>query len=277
MMHYVQFVAATVVLSAIQVCGPVAAQIQEIDALRLLAEQGNAAAQYEFGCMHDVGCLDETVLDNGLELEIEAMGDAEAARWYRLAAEQEHASAQSRLGDFYQFGYGVQRDYTEAARWYRSAAEQGGAEAQFNLGVRYAIGRGVPQDDVEAERWYREAANQGYAEAQFSLAALYTIGRGVAKDDAEAVRWYRLAAEQGHADAQWNLGLMYEVGAGVPQNSVAAHAWLNLSASRRHSGDSNLELVAHDRRRVAGKMSGDQVDEANRLAREWNATHTREQ
>ena len=276
MMPHIQFVAVAAALSAIQVCVPAEAQIREIDALRLLAEQGNAEAQYVFGCMQDVGCLDETVLSNGLELEIEAMGDAEAARWYGLAAEQGHALAQSRLGDFYQFGLGVPRDYAEAARWYRSAAEQGGAEAQFNLGVRYAIGRGVPQDDVEAERWYRQAADQGYAEAQFNLGALYIVGRGVPQDDVEAVRWYQLAAEQGHVDAQWNLGLMYELGAGVPQDSVAAYVWLNLSASRRHSGDSNLELVAHDRGRVAGKMSGDQVDEANRLAREWDAAHPRE-
>ena len=90
------------------------------------------------------------------------------------------------------------------------------------------------------------------------------------------MRWYQLAAEQGHVDAQWNLGLLYELGAGVSQDSVAAYVWLNLSASRRHSGDSNFELVAHDRGRVAGKMSGDQVDEANRLAREWDAAHPRE-
>ena len=274
-MPHIQFVAVAAALSAIQVCVPVEAQIREIDALRLLAEQGNAEAQYVFGCMQDVGCLDETVLSNGLELEIEAMGDAEAARWYGLAAEQGHALAQSRLGDFYQFGLGVPRDYAEAARWYRSAAEQGGAVAQFNLGVRYAIGRGVPQDDAEAERWYRLAAQQGYAVAQYNLGVLYAIGRGVPQNDVEAVRWYRLAAEQGHADAQWNLGLMYEVGVGVPQDYVAAHVWLNLSAARRNSADSNRKLVGHDRDRVAGKMSADQFAKAQRSASGWDAAHPR--
>jgi TPR repeat protein len=84
-----------------------------------------------------------------------------------------------------------------------------------------------------------------------------------------------LAAEQGHADAQWNLGLMYEVGVGVPQDYVAAHVWLNLSASRRNSADSNRELVAHGRDRVVGKMNPDQLAEAQRLAREWDAAHPR--
>ena len=249
------------------------AQTPAVDALRALANQGDRDAQYVFGCMHDVGCLDEAVLDNGLE--IDSMDDAEAGHWYRLAADQGHAAAQSRLGDFYHFGYGVQRDYTEAMRWYRSAAEQGGAVAQYNLGVSFTIGRGVPQDDVEAARWYRLAADQGYTAAQYDLGNVYSTGRGVPQDDFEAVRWYRFAAEQGHVDAQWNLGLMYEVGIGVPQDYVAAHMWLHLSASRRTSAGSNLDLVTHDRERVADKMNTGQFAEAQRLAREWDARHPR--
>ena len=232
-------VTTVTVLVALATGALVQAQTPEFDALRTRAEQGDAEAQYEFGCMYDVGCLDETVLSNGLDLEIDALGDAEAARWYRLAAEQGHAAAQSRLGDFHQFGYGVPQDYAEAVRWHRSAAEQGGAVAQYNLGVRYAIGRGVPQDD------------------------------------GEAVRWCRLAAEQGYVDAQWNLGLMYEGGVGVPQDYVVAYVWLNLSASRRNSADSNRELVVHGRDRVVGKMNPDQLAEAQRLARAWDAAHPR--
>jgi len=252
----------------------ISAQPETVAELRAKAEQGDAEAQYEFGCMNDIGCLDETVLNNGLDLEIDALGDAEAARWYRLAAEQGQAAAQSRLGDFYQFGYGVPRDYAEAVRWHRAAAEQGGAVAQFNLGVRYARGHGVPQNDVETVRWYRLAAEQGYAVAQYNLGLMYAIGRGVPQDDGEAVRWYRLAAEQGHADAQCDLGLMYEVGVGVSQDYVAAHVWLTLSTSQRNSADSNL--IVHARDRVAGKMNPDQIAEAQRLARRWDATHPRE-
>ena len=38
---------------------------------------------------------------------------------------------------------GVSEDDAEAVRWYRLAAEQGHASAQFNLGVMYARGEGV--------------------------------------------------------------------------------------------------------------------------------------
>ena len=60
---------------------------------------------------------------------------------------------------------GVPLDYKEAVRWYRLAADQESAEAQSNLGTCYASGKGVPQDYAEAVRRYRLAADQGHEEA----------------------------------------------------------------------------------------------------------------
>lgn len=90
---------------------------------------------------------------------------AEAARWYRKAAEQGHATAQCNLGYMYDDGLGVAKDYSEAARWYRKAAEQGDMYAQFNLGEKYYYGQGVSKDYSEALKWYRKAAHHGYWEA----------------------------------------------------------------------------------------------------------------
>ena len=53
----------------------------------------------------------------------------------------------------YANGSGVPQDAAEAVRWYRLAAEQGLARAQTNLGFMYANGSGVPQDAAEATRW----------------------------------------------------------------------------------------------------------------------------
>ena len=86
--------------------------------------------------------------------------DAEAVRWYRLAAEQGHASAQYNLGLMYDNGEGIPQDDAEAVRWYRLAAEQGSASAQNNLGVMYSNGEGVPQDNVEAHMWLNLAASR---------------------------------------------------------------------------------------------------------------------
>ena len=134
----------------------------------------------------------------------------------------------------YDNGRGVPLDYAEAARWYRMAAEQGNAVAQFNLGVMYANGHGVPQDDAEAVKWYRRAADRGEDRAQFNLGVMYANGHGVPQDDAEVMRWYRMAAEQGNALAQFSLGFMYAGGLGVPQDYVQAHKWYNLAAAQGH-------------------------------------------
>jgi TPR repeat protein len=51
----------------------------------------------------------------------------------RTKAEQGDAAAQFNLGLMYRNGEGVPKDYAEAANWYRKAAEQGVAAAQYTL------------------------------------------------------------------------------------------------------------------------------------------------
>ncbi len=50
---------------------------------------------------------------------------------------------------------GVPQNEGEAAKWFRLAAEQGNATAQVALGLMYHEGRGVPQNDKETVKWYR--------------------------------------------------------------------------------------------------------------------------
>jgi len=74
-------------------------------------------------------------------------------------------------------------------------------------------------------------------------------------------------AEQGDADAQYNLGVMYDDGRGVSLDYVQAHMWLSLAASRL-TGEDRARAVEY-RDRVTGKMTLEQIDEAQRLAREF--------
>lgn len=55
--------------------------------------------------------------------------------------------AQLLLGLMHQDGAGVAQDHAEAARWYRRAADQGVAQAQYALGVLSERGGGVPRSD----------------------------------------------------------------------------------------------------------------------------------
>ena len=58
------------------------------------------------------------------------------------------------------------QDDAEAVRWYRLAAEQGVPDAQFNLGIMYADGEGVPQDNATAYMWLNLATASGYEDVQ---------------------------------------------------------------------------------------------------------------
>ena len=92
-------------------------------------------------------------------------------------------------------GEGVEQDYTEAARLYRLAAEQGDAVAQYSLGDCYQNGEGVEQDYTEAARLFQLAADQGYADAQENLGLLYFKGNGVQRDCDAALYWLRLSGK----------------------------------------------------------------------------------
>ena len=85
--------------------------------------------------------------------------------WYRFAAEQGLAQAQSKLSHAFRTGQGVPQDYDEAAVWYRLSADQGLAGAQNDLSIIYYMGYGVPEDLVLAHMWISLAANQGYKQA----------------------------------------------------------------------------------------------------------------
>jgi len=61
----------------------------------------------------------------------------------------------------YEQGEGVAKDEMQAAKWYRLAAEQGLAAAQNALGWMNGEGKGVPRDFITAYVWLNLAATQG--------------------------------------------------------------------------------------------------------------------
>jgi hypothetical protein len=132
----------------------------------------------------------------------------EAEKWYRKAAEQEHAKAQFNLALMLNKGDGIPEDKPEAEKWYRRAAEQGDADAQLNLALMLYKGDGIPENKPEAEKWYRKAAEKGNANAQFILAWMLHNGDGIPVDKSAATNWFQKAAEQGHAKAKQYLDTM---------------------------------------------------------------------
>ncbi len=94
-------------------------------------------------------------------------GDYETAfeEWIALARKND-TNAQVAIAGMYRFGEGRPVDLADAARWYRRAAEHGAAIAQLNLGEMYMLGLGVPRDAARAHLWLTLAARQGRAWAR---------------------------------------------------------------------------------------------------------------
>jgi len=91
----------------------------------------------------------------------------------RKSADQGSAEAQNNLGAMYAKGQGVPQSDAEAVRWYHLAAQQEDPEGISNLGTMYLQGRGVECDFVQAFELFLKAANLGYAVAQNDLALMY--------------------------------------------------------------------------------------------------------
>jgi TPR repeat protein len=230
---------------------------QAAEWFRKAADHGYAASQFNLAYLYGEG--KGVPQDRG-----------QALAWYRKAADQGHTGAQTNLGAAYEAGLGVERDFAQAADWYRKAADHGNAVAQYNLGNLYGSGRGVPQDYRQAMAWYRKAAAQDHALAEASLGQAYDVGRGVPQDPAQAANWYRKAADDGSVDALYALGLLYQQGRGVPQDVVQADRWIVLAIQRYAASDKGKrEKAVQARKDIESRMTPAQVEQAQKLAREW--------
>ena len=167
---------------------------EQAKATRVLAEQGDAKAEYDLA-------VDE-YWGKGVPQDYTA-----AAQWFRKAADQGDAKSQYWLGYLIYYGRGVGQSNEEALRWYHKAADQGDARADEAIGSSYYYGRIGTIDYAQAALWYRKAADLGLAQAQYDVGYLYEYGRGMPQDRAEAQRWYRKAADHGNESAQRALGL----------------------------------------------------------------------
>jgi len=188
--------------------------------VRSQAETGDAKSEFKLGRAFYFGRLGVT------------QDYAAALKWFRKAAEQNHAPAQYALSVCCEKGQGVAKDAAEAVKWLSKAVEQNYAPAEYALGICYGRGRGVAKDEVEAVKWFGKAAAQEHAAAEYALGVCCMNGQGRAKDPKEGAKWFRQAAEQGEARAQLAVGGCYLKGEGVARDKVEAHKWMLLAEAQ---------------------------------------------
>ena len=161
------------------------------------------------------------------------------AAWMPLA-EAGDPVAQLDIGILYDQGHGVGEDAAEAARWYRLAADQGSSAAAFNLGLMFEVEEGVDQDIETALDWYRIAGDGGDVLAQFKLGGYYENGTHVAQDHSEAHKWYLLSAKQRHPPSMFRLASLYTNGLGVEKSLSQANKWNENADEAQMSGTTSV-------------------------------------
>ncbi|SDI03215.1 tetratricopeptide repeat protein [Propionivibrio dicarboxylicus] len=234
------------------------------DCFRQAAEKGLPDAQVAIGNRIVAAAVGagETLPEQALDLYVKAaeagsasaqyrlgtyyengkIGDApdlpQALTWFRKAARQGFSAAQTRLGCLYALGEGVAKDNRQAFTWFSRAAEQGDGEAQFQLALMYESGTGVEADPAQADLWYARAAEKGNPSAQLHIGRL----REENNIDDEAASWYRMAADNGNTEALLRLSGMYAEGRGVPHDVDRAFTCL-LEAAERAEPSAYLALA----------------------------------
>jgi len=222
---------------------------------RKAAMQGHAKAQYICGeqFMTSVG-----------------VGGAEAIKWLRKSAEQGYGLAQLQLGRMYE-----PHDEAEAIRWYNMAAAQdfhSDHEAWYRLGCLHER----RQDFMEAAGWYEKAAASFREDAMYRLFLLYESGKGVARDEVKAAEFLEKAADWGQRDAQYALGCRHQSGQSAVLDGVEAYKWFALAALMYvivMDAEKYEEAVSR-REQVATQLTPEQINAAHQRIRKWQEKRT---
>ena len=159
---------------------------------------------------------------------------AEAAQWFRLAAEAGNKDAARSLAVMHLTGAGMPRDADEAASWFRKAAEAGDAMAQSDLAELMRLGRTNPRftEPAPVHDWFEKAAEAGDAVAAYNFGVCLAEGVNLEKDEVRAVYWFRKAADT-VADATFAYAMALEQGRGVEKDEIAAREWMMRAADAK--------------------------------------------
>jgi uncharacterized protein len=149
------------------------------DIWKPLADKGNMQAQMELAhAFEHCNCV--------------AKGDDLAVDYYYMAGKKGNLAAIRQIG--YIFRY-KKRDKAEAAKYYKTAADLGDAESQIELGDLYQSGVGGAATLTQAPKYYLMAAAQGDKAGYSRLGYLYENAKLVPLDPVRAYAAYAVAGK----------------------------------------------------------------------------------
>lgn len=127
-------------------------------------------------------------------------------------------------------------DYFNAAKAYRLAADNGSLLAAYNLGYMYYTGEGVTQSDLLALEFFELAVRaplafqphsldlttEYLAESYNNLGIMYQGGYGTKSNTGMAAEMFRKGKKFGSKNAMLNLGSLYTQGSNIERKHLAS-------------------------------------------------------
>ena len=221
-----------------------------------LADEGDATAYYYLGKMYAQGLGVEKDEQRAVEYYQKAEKAYNIDAAYELA-EMLLAEAKDKNDERFQTGL----------KYLKRAAYAGQANALNQLGEMYEQGNNVTKDYKSAFGFYLMGALKGDAKSQFNVARLYFAGKGAPQDYENGLKWMSRAARQGYVLAQKELALG-RLSEPAIRNLPEAYAWLSIIAA--YNSDDVGEWARAKRNEVEKKIKKrDVLLSKQRSAREW--------
>ena len=148
------------------------------------------------------------------------------------------------LGDKYFAGDGVEKDFAQAAVWYKKAADLGFGPACRQIGLMLLHGVGVSADNEASIKYFMKGAELNDYICLYTLGMMCKDGNVLPPNSQEAVSWLEKSAAQGYIPAHYELGKIYLYGfEGIAVDEDKAKEHLTIVAE--HNGELSVPAMNH--------------------------------
>lgn len=120
------------------------------------------------------------------------------------------------LGEAYEEGEIVKKDYLKSLDFYSKACEQNNAQGCAYLAYLYDEEMGVKQDNIKVVKYYKKGCDGNYAWSCDRLGSIYYDGSNDVKVDfSKSFKLFKKACDGGNRSGCYGLGLSYATGRGI--------------------------------------------------------------
>ncbi len=162
-----------------------------------------------------------------------------------MAANQGFSNSQVNLGILYDDGLGGEVDDKEAIRFFKLAFDQQNATAAFRLGLMHEFGEGTPQNYELANEYYDYAIQDDHPDALYRIAMLWKK-MGINQGKPQTLALY-LAAQLKQIDAMFELGMIYYNGNEfLKPNPIYSLMWFMLASNYHEIATKNRDVLIEE-------------------------------